>query len=187
MERDVLDRAIAFAVEAHAGMTRKDGSPYILHPLEDMTIVGTMTFDHEVLAAAVLHDVIEDTDVTEEDLRAAFGDRVADLVMSETEDKHLDQPKTETWRLRKKESLEHLKNGSEACKMLWLGDKLANLRNIKRGYEKVGDSVFNKFNVKDPLEHKWYYTTVLEYLGSLKDYSAYREYERLVHDVFDRY
>lgn len=66
---DILDRAILFATEAHRGAFRKGTRiPYILHPLEAAAIAATITVDHEVLAAAVLHDVIEDTAVTEEEL-----------------------------------------------------------------------------------------------------------------------
>lgn len=85
---NVLDRAICMAVRAHAGMQRKkDGSPYILHPMEVAVIAGTLTQDPEVLAAAVLHDTVEDAGVTLEEIGAACGERVARLVASETEEK----------------------------------------------------------------------------------------------------
>ncbi len=78
-----LDRAIIFAVKAHAGTERRGkGFPYIVHPMEAMEIVATMTPDQELLAAAALHDTVEDTSVTIEDIRAQFGDRVASLVQS---------------------------------------------------------------------------------------------------------
>ena len=66
---DILNKAVAFAVGAHAGQCRKGTQvPYILHPMEAAVIVGSMTADDEVLAAAVLHDVAEDTDFTVEDM-----------------------------------------------------------------------------------------------------------------------
>ena len=83
-----IRKAIEFAMDAHADATRKGKSrPYILHPLEAMNIAASLTEDEEVLAAAVLHDVVEDTDVKEAEIREVFGDRVADLVMAESEDK----------------------------------------------------------------------------------------------------
>ena len=89
----LLDDAINFATKAHAGVCRKGKTrPYILHPLEAMNIASTLTEDEEVLAAAVLHDTVEDTDVTKADIRAAFGSRVADLVAAESEDKREDLP-----------------------------------------------------------------------------------------------
>ena len=83
-----LRKAIEFAMDAHADATRKGKSrPYILHPLEAMNIAAGLTENEDVLTAAVLHDVVEDTDVKEAEIREAFGDRVADLVMAESEDK----------------------------------------------------------------------------------------------------
>ena len=108
MDTSLLDRAILFAVQCHAGIERRGkGFPYVVHPLEAMAIAATMTSDQEVLAAAVLHDVVEDTDVTLDDLRARFGDRVAALVETES-----DKPgKREDWRARKEESLKRIRAG----------------------------------------------------------------------------
>ena len=81
LDTTLLDRAIIFAVHAHAGTERRGkGFPYIVHPMEAVEIVSTITPDQELLAAAALHDVIEDTDITVGTLRAEFGDRVAALV-----------------------------------------------------------------------------------------------------------
>ncbi|MBR1747215.1 MAG: bifunctional (p)ppGpp synthetase/guanosine-3',5'-bis(diphosphate) 3'-pyrophosphohydrolase [Clostridia bacterium] len=187
MDNSVLDRAIVFATEAHSGTVRKDGAPYIVHPLEDASIVATMTHDPEVLAAAVLHDVLEDTDTTEEQIRAAFGDRVLSLVLAETENKRDGLPKGDTWKVRKEETLNYLKEGRMEEKMLWLGDKLSNLRSLKRTHDREGKDAFLHFNVHDPLMHKWYYDAVLSYLGVLAEYPAYKELSSIFHDIFDRY
>ena len=80
---NIFEKAVAFAMKAHEGQKRKDGSVYILHPLEDAAIVGTMTTDLEMLAAAVLHDTVEDTPVTAQDILDNFGERVAELVAHE--------------------------------------------------------------------------------------------------------
>ena len=86
LNTELLDRAIIFAVQAHAGTERRGkGFPYIVHPMEAMAIVSTMTADQELLAAAALHDTVEDTDVTVEDLRKEFGDRIAALVADDGE------------------------------------------------------------------------------------------------------
>ena len=185
---DVLDRAICFAVEAHAGQLRKDGMPFILHPLEDAAIVGTMTTDREVLAAAVLHDTVEDTDVTPEQIRGHFGARVYSLVMHETENKRAALPPTSTWRIRKEESLSSLARSADpAVKMLWLGDKLSNMRALHRAFFAQGERCFSRFNNSDPKAHRWYYGTVLDLLKELEDYPSYQEFDKLVHEVFDRY
>lgn len=184
---NVFEKAVTFALKAHEGQTRKDGSVYILHPLEDAAIVGTMTNDLEILAAAVLHDTVEDTAVTEKDILENFGERVALLVAHETEDKRHGKKPSETWKIRKVESLEVLKNSSRDSKILWLGDKLSNMRSLVRGYDELGEAVFNRFNETNPKEQRWYHETVLSYIRELKDYPAYKEYETLFHYMFDKY
>ena len=188
MDNTILERAICFATEAHHGQLRKDGTAVILHPLEDAAIVGTMTTDPEIIAAAVLHDTVEDTDVTPQQIRDAFGERVYALVMHETENKRPEIPPAQTWRIRKEETLAILAETTDAAvKMLWLGDKLSNVRALHRQFFTEGETAFNRFNVKDPCEHAWYYCTILRLLRDLADFPAYKEYETLCHDIFDHY
>ena len=86
LDTQLLDRAIFFAVHAHAGTERRGkGFPYIVHPMEAVAIVATMTPDQELLAAAALHDTVEDTEVTLEQIREQFGPRVARLVEEESD------------------------------------------------------------------------------------------------------
>ena len=184
---NIFEKAVSFALKAHEGQVRKDGGVYILHPLEDAAIVGTMTTDLELLAAAVLHDTVEDTDVTAEDILENFGERVAELVAHETENKRPEQKASDTWKIRKVESLEVLKNSPLESKMLWIGDKLSNMRSLARDYEKLGEAVFERFNEKDPREQRWYHETVLDYTRELSEYAAYREYKFLFDQVFDKY
>lgn len=109
MVENVIDEAIIFAVKAHSGSTRKSNkTPYIFQPLEVAHIVATMTEDAEVIAAAVLHDVVEDTVYTLEDIRRKFGEAVADLVSEETENKMRDTPAEASWVMRKKKFLDNL-------------------------------------------------------------------------------
>jgi len=188
LEENILEKAIRFAVEAHAGQRRKDGTPFILHPLEDAAIVGTMTDDLEVIAAAVLHDTVEDTDVTEADILREFGPRVRDLVMGETENKRPAIPPENTWQVRKVESLEKLASPIDpAVRLLWLGDKLSNLRALCREHERLGTQVFDRFNNRDPLAHKWYFGTIMDLLSELQGSHAYQEYIELFHKTFDEY
>lgn len=186
MEPELFDRALIFAAQRHSGQRRKmQDTPYILHPIEVASIVGTMTADQETLAAAVLHDTVEDAGVTFEEIQENFGKRVALLVMTETENKREDRPAAETWRLRKEETLimlEHTKDSS--VKMMWLGDKLSNIRSFYRQYLKEGDAIWQHCNQKDPAEQAWYYRTIAKCLEELKEYEAYREYVRLVEAVF---
>lgn len=182
----LLDQAIAFATEAHAGMFRKvEHSPYILHPMEAACIVGTMTNNEEVLAAAMLHDVVEDAGISLAEVEQHFGKRVRLLVYTETEDKHPERPEAETWQERKESTLEILRNTKDIyVKMLWMGDKLANMRSFYRTWLREGDAMWNYFNQKDPKMQEWYYRTISELLSDLKDYPVWQEYNRLVDIVF---
>lgn len=183
-----VTRAIEFAAEAHDGMERKkDKTPYILHPLEAAVIVGSMTEDPDVISAAVLHDVVEDTPITIEEIEKNFGSRVRELVDSETEDKRADLPPEDTWRLRKEESLIELENCNDTDVLkLWIGDKLSNMRSFYRIWKTEGDSMWQSFNQKDPAQQKWYYSKIAELTSSLNEYSAWVEYNELVKIVFGK-
>lgn len=188
MQYTVLEQAIRFAVDAHAGQKRKDGSPFILHPLEDAAIVGTLTDDTEVIAAAVLHDTVEDTGTTPEEILRVFGPRIHELVMGETENKRPAMPPWETWKIRKEESLAELAASDDpAIRILWLGDKLSNMRALYRAHTAQGQAAFKRFNIHDPLAHKWYYGEILRLLEPLAASAAYREYSTLYHAIFDGY
>ena len=185
---DKVTKAIEFAARAHDGMTRKkDKTPYILHPLEAAVIVGTMTADEDVISAAALHDVVEDTPVTIEEIEESFGSRVRILVEAETEDKRADLPPESTWRIRKEESLYELEAcGDKDVLILWLGDKLANMRSFYRIWKTEGESMWQTFNQKDPVQQEWYYTRIAELTSPLKDFSAWQEYNELVKIVFGK-
>lgn len=182
-----VERAIQFAVFAHAGTKRKGKErPYILHPIEAMTIAASLTEDEDVLAAAVLHDVIEDTNLNEEDIEREFGPRVKALVMAESEDKMKTMEASFSWKLRKQATIDHLKGIDREAKMICLGDKLANLREIARDYRQQGDALWSRFNQKDKNEHAWYYRSVFEILAeAFKGESAIAEYRALLKEVFE--
>ena len=185
---ELVSEAIAFAVKAHDGMRRKKSdAPYILHPMEAAVIVGSMTDDQNLIAAAALHDVVEDADITIEEIEEKFGKRVRELVESETEDKRADLPPSDTWRIRKEESLEVLKNTDDiAVLMVWLGDKLANMRAIDRDFKVEGGTMWQRFNQKDVNEQAWYYRSIAKLTERLSDTSAWLEYKTLTELVFGK-
>ncbi|MBQ7596151.1 MAG: bifunctional (p)ppGpp synthetase/guanosine-3',5'-bis(diphosphate) 3'-pyrophosphohydrolase [Clostridia bacterium] len=186
MDYKTFEKAIYFAVKAHSGQTRKDGKFFILHPTEVAAIASTMTDDPDVLCAAVLHDTVEDTETTAQDIVENFGERIAELVASETEDKRRHMSAADSWKIRKEESIEELKNSDDiGVKILWLSDKLSNIRALARDFDKLGKAVFERFNEKDPKEQGWYHKTVLSAITELKDTAAYKEYEYYIHHVFD--
>lgn len=175
----MVRKAADFAAKAHEGTFRKGSRiPYIYHPMEVALIVAQMTDDEEVIAAAYLHDVLEDTDVTAEELRAAFGERVLALVRSETEDK------SKSWKERKETTIRHLAEAPFEVKLLTLGDKLSNLRSTARDYLVVGDEVWERFNEKRRECHQWYANGVMEALGELSEFPAYQEMKRLYNFVY---
>lgn len=184
-----IDEAIKFASIAHKGQVRKGGNqPYIFHPLEVLNIVSTMTLEDDILCAAILHDTVEDTDATIEDIRSKFGDKVADMVQIESEDKRSDKPKADTWKLRKTETIEEIKNCTNlGAKMVCLADKVSNLRSFNQGLLQNGEEFWNIFHQKDPKEHYWYYSSLKEGLSDLKEYAAYKELCFLIDAVFNKY
>ena len=185
---ELVSEAIAFAVKAHDGMRRKKSeAPYILHPMEAAVIVGTMSDDQNLIAAAALHDVVEDAGITIDEVEERFGTRVRELVESETEDKRADLPPSDTWRVRKEESLAVLKNTDDiGVLMVWLGDKLANMRSIYRDWKVEGDAMWQRFNQKDVNQQAWYYRSIAKYTERLSHTSAWLEYKTLTELVFGK-
>ena len=185
---ELVSEAIAFAVKAHDGMRRRNSEiPYILHPMEAAVIVSTMTEDQNVIAAAALHDVVEDAGITIEEIEERFGKRVRELVGAETEDKRADLPPSATWRIRKEESLESLKNAEDIhVLMMWMGDKLSNMRAIYRDFQVEGHAMWHRFNQEDPAEQAWYYRSIADLTGRLSHTSAWQEYKNLTEMVFGK-
>lgn len=182
----VVDKALDFAAMAHKGTTRKASkTPYIVHPvevtyyvkeiLEELEISGKMYYD--TLAAAALHDVVEDTGYTAEDIKAAFGDEITALVASETEDKMRHLPSSQTWHIRKQNFLDHLGDAALGAQIIALADKTANALDLAAEREAEGDKMWDKFNEKDPSEHQWYFDTIAAILekplGQTRVYRLY--------------
>lgn len=176
----MVQKAAIFASQAHEGKLRKGTQiPYIVHPLETAAIVSGLTEDQAVICAALLHDVIEDTQVTYEELLAQFGDRVADLVRFESEDK------SKSWQERKADTIRHLENAPRSAKMICLGDKLSNLRSTAADRMMKGEAVWMKFRETDKRKHEWYYREILGRLSEFSETTAYREYLELMHLLFN--
>lgn len=125
----VFVQAVAFAADKHRNQRRKDAeaSPYINHPIALANVLANEggIDDPVVLCAAVLHDTIEDTETTADELRALFGPIVASVVLEVTDDKSLDKP------ARKQRQIEHAPHLSPAARLVKLADKISNLRDIQ--------------------------------------------------------
>jgi (p)ppGpp synthase/HD superfamily hydrolase len=126
LESELITSARTAAARWHDGQRRKgaDRAPYIIHPTEVAALVAEAGADDVTIAAALLHDVVEDTLGTEEDIRAAFGPEVAKIVMELTDDKRL--PAAE----RKHLQLETTRAKSYAARLIKIADKTSNVRSI---------------------------------------------------------
>ena len=185
---NTIEKAIQFAAKAHEGAVRKGTSlPYILHPVEAGAIAAQITDDPEVIAAAVLHDVVEDTSFSEADIRVLFGNRVADLVMFDTEDKLRDRPAAETWMTRKQETMRRLQHATDDEMIVVFADKLSNLRSLLIDYKWEEESLWDRFTQKDPTKHVWYYLSLLDVFETLfekrKDNTLLWEYGRHIKEL----
>ena len=184
---NLVEKALLFAAEAHGGQTRKNGKiPYILHPAEAAAVAATLTDDPEIIAAVLLHDTVEDTDVTLDEIRSEFGERVAAIVAADTETEQEDVPRSESWMSRKQSSLDAMKDSSRDVKIMWLSDKLSNMRSFSLMYRREGDAMWEHFNQKDKKIQEWYYRTICDYLSELSDTDAYQEFITRVDFVFGR-
>ena len=187
LDTNILDRAVIFAVKAHAGTERRGkGFPYLVHLMEAVEIVATITPDQELLAAAMLHDTVEDTDVTIEDLRHEFGDRIARIVEAESDVRLEGQSDEESWHRRKQEAIDRLHDAPLEAKIVALGDKLSNMRAIARDYAVKGDSLWSLFHVTEKEEHEWHYRGLAYALRDLSATLAYKEFETLINEVFGK-
>ena len=174
----MVEEARSFAEKAHEGQFRKGTKrPYIVHPLEVAKIVSTMTDDEEIISAALLHDTLEDCrQVTKEQIKEAFGERVLEMVRQESEDK------SKTWVERKSTTIRHLKTAQREVQMIALADKLSNIRSIADEYE--DESFWQRFH-RGRKEQAWYYRGMLEALSPLEDLEMYQELKRRTAEIFD--
>lgn len=186
LNTDLVDKAIMFATKAHHGTERRGkGFPYIVHPLEALSIVATITNEPDLLAAAVLHDTIEDTETTYDELKQEFGEHVAWLVATETDARTDMEGRMLSWKERKQRDLDNLRESSREVKIVAIGDKLSNMRAIARDYRIKGDELWQIFRVKDKATHAWRYKGLRDALSELSDTFAFQEFDTLVEEVFN--
>ena len=185
IDTHIVDHAIRFAIEAHEGVARKGTDlPYIVHPLEALAVVATITSDQELLAAAVLHDVVEDAGISIDDIRREFGPHIADIVEGETDQEVQGLSHVDSWRQRKQAAVDRLAKASRDVQIVALGDKLSNMRSMARNLRQQGGRLWQRFNEKDPRQHAWYYHQLTKSLSPLSDTDAYQEFLELVKQVF---
>ena len=157
---DLKEKAKQFAINAHRGQVRKNETekPMILHPLNVGRILESHGYDDEIIAAGYLHDVVEDTKYSFEDIESTFGSEVTRLVKNASE---LD--KTLPWIERKKRAIESTRDLSLKDKLVICADKIDNLEDLRIKFQKNSERNFDAFNCGEE-QQKWYYTEMFKSL-----------------------
>lgn len=180
---NIKDKAKEFAINAHKGQIRKSDKekPMIIHPINVADILSEYGFDDNVVAAGYLHDVIEDTKYTKEDLLKAFNEDILSLVLGDTE-----KDKSLSWEERKIETINIVKDLDLRHKSIVCADKISNLEDMRIIFETRGEKDFSAFK-RGYEKQKWYYTEVYNSLicNEDKDYPMFARLKLLIDDVFD--
>jgi (p)ppGpp synthase/HD superfamily hydrolase len=150
-----IERAIAVAVRAHEGQMRKgDGEmPYIVHPVTVALILSRFTSNEDTIIAGLLHDTLEDTGVTEGEIRREFGQKVLDLVRDVTES---DLPGL-SWETRKARYLRHLQAAPRPALLVAGADKIANLVSMIAAHATQGDGLWERFHASPAQKLAFYH------------------------------
>ncbi len=179
---DLIDAALVFAARAHDGQKRKSTDvPYLVHPVGVMMVlVECGETDPELLAAALLHDTVEDTAATLADLRARFGARVAAIVEGCSE-----PDKSDTWEQRKQHTIAYLKTAPRDIALVSAADKLHNVRSMARDYAALGDKLWSRFK-RGRAEIAWYYRAIVASLkaGALREHPIVGKLESATKELF---
>ncbi len=156
-----FERALRLAASGHRDQVRKgSGVPYIEHPLGVALILDRAGFEEDVVIAGLLHDLVEDTEVTLEQVREGFGEQVAAIVGFCSEVKLDPEGKKRPWIDRKRQHLEEIQHATDSARAVVLADKLHNLISIKLDLVD-GLNVWSTFNAGQD-QVLWYYRSMLD-------------------------
>jgi (p)ppGpp synthase/HD superfamily hydrolase len=178
----MLEKALDYATKAHEGQFRKTKKvPMITHPIRVAEILRLAGCADEVVAAGFLHDTVEDTPVSLEDISAEFGTEVARIVAGNTEDK------TKTWEERKQHTIDWVKDAPVEIRALIVADKWDNLRSMAEDYAEMGESLWASFK-RGRDQQKWYFSEIVKnaFIG-LKEEEIpefFYDYQKLVQSFF---
>lgn len=176
---NLIDQAIEFAAKAHRNQYRKGTDiPYISHPLGVGMILQKALCNEEEIIAGILHDTLEDTATTEDDILNHFGQEVLNIVKGCSE-----PDKDASWEDRKKHTIEYLKSAPFSIREVSCADKLHNLRSIKRDLIVLGEATWDKFKRGREMQ-KWYYTEIVDSLGFESHFPLLDLLKKEVEDVF---
>lgn len=182
MNDSLIDAALKFAATAHASQRRKGTDvPYIVHPVGVMLVLLQHgEADIELLAAALLHDTVEDTGTTLAELRARFGERVAAIVEGCSE-----PDKSATWEHRKQHTIEHLRTAPREVQLVSAADKLHNLRSLMADEAEQGEGLWRRFK-RGREATGWYYRAIVASLRgtTIRDHPLTAELIQLTAQFF---
>lgn len=178
---ELIEKALQTAALAHEGQYRKNTNiPYIVHPVAVGIILQKAGYSNEVIAAGILHDTVEDTDLTLSDIEQEFSYEIATIIEGCSEpDKSL------SWEERKQHTIEFLKTASEEIRVVACADKLHNARSIRQDVEQSGEEVWSRFK-RGKDQQEWYYRNVLKSLGHSSTFPLLEELKMEIERLFKR-
>lgn len=192
----MIRKALEFAAVYHKEGVRKGSNvPYIVHPFEVALILQENGMEERIIAAGLLHDTLEDTELTTEQIRQEFGDDILQLVLGASEE--LEAREETLWEERKKHTIEYLKTAPIDVKYIVCADKLSNIRSMLADHEKKGEKFWDKFMNSDKKiggseysreykreKQKWYYENLVKNLQELEGLKMYEELKEAVRELF---
>lgn len=174
MKTSLTEMAARISVFAHGGKTRKgDDLPYIIHPFMVALKLAKYNFPETVIAAALAHDILEDTDYPVEQLKTELGEKVFEVVKAVTNDDSL------PWEEKKKKYIETVRNGPDGAKAVAVADKIHNLESLLIAYVEQGPDIWKKFN-RGKEQKLWFENEVLKMLKETWQHPLIDEYESLL-------
>ena len=183
-DSNIIEKALLFATMAHLGQKRKNqpDEPVIVHPIGVARILIEKGADNNVVAAGLLHDVVEDTKYTYEDIIENFGRDIAHLVEVASE-----PDKTKSWEERKTEKINKTKTLSSREKLVIIADKIDNIEDLERKFFRQGYKDFSAFR-RGEEKQEWYYRSMYESLVTNEDKNnpLFIRLEKAINNVFGR-
>jgi (p)ppGpp synthase/HD superfamily hydrolase len=186
----LINNALILACKVHKDQTRKGtDTPYIVHPFEVALILQENGADEEMIAAGLLHDVLEDgkedMEFLKNEIREKLNERVLQYVIGASE--KLECRSETPWKDRKDHTINYLKDNDTPIKikMIACADKLSNARSIMRDYKVQGEKLWGRFNAGFESQ-KWYYTSLVDSLKELEGMKMYEEFKEIVNTIFNR-
>ena len=152
---EIIRKAYEFSLKHHQGQTRASGEPYLIHPLEVAVVLADMKLDSTAIAAGLLHDAIEDTEVTHEDVRREFGDQVVHIVEGVTKIDKIDFASREERQAENVRKMVLAMVDDIRVVLIKLADRLHNMRTLQHLPEERRQNVAKEtLEIYAPLAHR---------------------------------